>query len=245
MPFGFEETQPIIDEAILYAKSKSVLIFAAATSNSSDSSLTAWPARSTSVVCVYASDGVGNSSRGNPRPLPNDANLAVLGESVQGYYPPEMLTGGMKLVHRSGTSVASPIAAGIAAILLRILRHGKDSYTQRLHANKQHSSSTWYDRQIQTLKRPDGMKAILIHLADYEVRKGYSYVAPWRKWSFRGFASKSVIDDMLHVIAPHSLCKSLFSLALSSVYSFVDCIQQQKLLNQACGLKRALMKTMV
>ncbi|QYS96040.1 Peptidase_S8 domain-containing protein [Trichoderma simmonsii] len=123
MSFGFR-TREIdgyheIQEAITNAHAKHVLLFAAA-SNSGGSLGRTYPARDQNVIAIHATDTDGNRSRFSPTPLKHDINLATVGEAIESAWP-AYLPGNSNskfLRCKSGTSFATPIAAGIAAFLL-------------------------------------------------------------------------------------------------------------------------------
>jgi hypothetical protein len=113
MSFGFEEHNDEIDEAIDNAVKKDKLLFAAASNNGALSTGPSRPARRSDVMCIYASDGLGNRGPMNP---PVDKNEALFHFSTLGVAMPFKWQN--KEVWKSGTSFATPIAAGFAASVL-------------------------------------------------------------------------------------------------------------------------------
>jgi hypothetical protein len=107
-----------IDGAIRRARKAepSAVCFAAA-SNSGGNADRAYPAnRPDFVICVHASDGQGNNCGINPPPTPGDLNLTTLGISVASEEKGQV-------VHKTGTSFATPIAAALVANMLEIARY--------------------------------------------------------------------------------------------------------------------------
>ncbi|KAF0323681.1 pfs domain-containing protein [Colletotrichum asianum] len=116
----------IIEDAMQKASVEQCIMFAAA-SNAGKNQSRAFPASSRcGVICVHASDGLGNDGGINPIAASGD-NFMTLGmghkllqrstQTGSGSSGPKWLE-----VHRSGTSFATPVAAGIAATILDLAR---------------------------------------------------------------------------------------------------------------------------
>ncbi|KAF4627633.1 hypothetical protein G7Y89_g10518 [Cudoniella acicularis] len=161
MSFGFPRRIDSIQNAIQAAHGKNKIMFAAA-SNNGGNHLIAYPANQLSrVITINSTDGLGNGSGFNPTPHPESANFATLGEAVESSWPAHLLVGCTQ--RKLGTSFATPIAAGIAAVILE--------YTmQKLPVEKYTEASR--------LHSCEGMKAILKLMS--EERKGYRYIKPWK-----------------------------------------------------------------
>lgn len=156
---GYKE----LESALLYAHSNNVLMFAAA-SNSGGNQDRAYPARDPHVICIHSTDSDGNRSSFSPTALLHDINLATIGEAVQSAWPVNLCDPDANpdcVQCKSGTSYATPIAAGIAAFLLQYAR---------LHLPD----------QAGLLKRQYKMKEILLRIAEKTLnstsRDDYHYI---------------------------------------------------------------------
>ncbi|KAI9853501.1 MAG: hypothetical protein M1813_002206 [Trichoglossum hirsutum] len=156
MSFGFKHLNCKIDDALQDAYRDKRILFAAA-SNQGGNGPIAYPANQRTVICINSCDGNGNSSGFNPTPEPNAVNFSTLGAGV------ELSWKGCK-VHKSGTSYATPVAAGIAASLLDYARYHLDVS----------------EEQNERLYSCDGMRNLFMLMA--EKRGEHHYVAPWKFW---------------------------------------------------------------
>lgn len=147
----------MIDAALDKAIDAGKLIIAAA-SNNGGLSGRAKPARQDGVICIHATDGKGNKGGMNPSPVANRDNFATLGVAV-----PLKWKG--KIVWKSGTSFAVPIAVGFAADVLEFARY-------RCFDLK--------PRKLKILHQKRGMQEIFRKMA--EQRDGYDFIHPVRLW---------------------------------------------------------------
>lgn len=122
MSFGFQQEvlvneAPVISNAILDAVHKrwGFLLFFAAAANYGNNQKEMFPACHSLVIPMRGTDGMGVFQDFNPPPdLRGPPVFGTLGTEV----PSASLSTQTGLVYRTGTSVATPIAAGIAAMVL-------------------------------------------------------------------------------------------------------------------------------
>jgi subtilisin family serine protease len=157
MSFGLAEKNDAIKDAIEKAEYNGVIMFAAA-SNYGGNTGRAFPARLEHVLCVHASDGNGTTSGMDPSPKMGRDNFSTLGVAI-----PSVTENG---VYLSGTSYSTPVAAGIAANILRFVQHLTDTGELAEEYRKE-------------AFRRIGMKNILLAMSNS--RDGYHYIAPWWK----------------------------------------------------------------
>lgn len=160
MSFGFldekEHGCSELRDAILHAHASRVLMFAAAFNVGAHGTAPAFPARLSNVFCIYSGDGMGNCTRTTPTARRHLYNFLTLGEAVESAWP-KALSKEPWLERKSGTSFATPIAAGIAAFLL-------------LYA---YQTLPWKDAQ--KFKEHDKMRDWLFHVSNE--RGGYNVLS--------------------------------------------------------------------
>jgi hypothetical protein len=152
MSFGFPNRIPAIEAAIHDAD---CLIFAAAANHGGNHDR-AYPAKHDSVICIHSTNGRGRRSDFNPPPLRQSDNFSIVGEAINSAWPGED-----EFKRKSGTSFATPVAAGLAAFVL------------------EYGAQNLQDEQdkLQRLRTPEGMKDVF-RLMTAEV-DGYQYIRPW------------------------------------------------------------------
>jgi hypothetical protein len=114
-----EDSNEKLRDVIDHAKRNKVLLFAASSNDGARSGV-AYPARADEVIAIDAADGYRKPSRFNPLLDGRKLRFAVLGEAVESVYPKDLDESGFKRM--SGTSCATPIAAGIAGLILEFAR---------------------------------------------------------------------------------------------------------------------------
>jgi hypothetical protein len=161
LSLGLEEPDPSIDAAIDMAlkpkvKSERPRIVFAAAANGGAGQARAWPACKRGVICVNASDGHGGSSDWiNPAAIPGEDNFMTLGINVESKWK-------KKLVSKSGTSFATPLAAALAANLLEFARI-------KVEMNEVQKDLLYSSKGLRTL-----LKRLSVETG------GYRFLCPWK-----------------------------------------------------------------
>jgi len=169
MSFGFPSRLAKMDDALRLAANKNVLLFAAASNDGANEDITrAWPARDDSkVFCIHATDFKGSPWRGNPPSEIATFNFATLGENI-------LTTGKQgKMVGKTGTSMATPIAAATAALLIDFARVPRMKGKKIQHA--EHVASFL------------GMRALLLASSTKVNEANFRYIKPWHLFSIHKF----------------------------------------------------------
>ena len=110
-----EKVSMAIEKATARNCPRPVLFFAAASNDGKNAGRT-FPATHRDVTCMYAANGHGALESLNPDMSLDDANFSALGMYVDAPHR------GSVNQRMSGTSVATPVAAGIAALVLEFVR---------------------------------------------------------------------------------------------------------------------------
>lgn len=167
MSFALAGRDEHVVKAVREAHEQGVIMFAAASNwGAIEGNRTAFPANIVGhVVKISSTDGRGSKSRWNPSKSKNNDNFSVVGEAVSSAWPAHLEP--RKEQRKSGTSIATPIAAGIAALVLEFA-------TQK--------PQTIPNREI--LWSYEGMRAIFEKMA--WPKDGFNWVVPWKlfndKW---------------------------------------------------------------
>jgi hypothetical protein len=177
MSFAFDETDPDIQDAldrtINETSKKRVLVFAAASNNSSlKKEPIGFPARMTErVISVFSSTVNEFRSEFSPKGLNHQPNFSVPGENVEAAWP-FSLDSSNGSQNMSGTSCATPIVAGIAALLLDFAKKNGPDVRELNDWNK----------LKQQLWRTDGMRSVLKKCMSDEGRMDgeYNFLKPWK-----------------------------------------------------------------
>lgn len=169
----FEDLVDGIQDAIRNASIKAPRVMFAAASNNGKNERRAFPARYEPwVVCVHASDGNGNDGGINP-PLERGINFMTLGMGLKLQERHWVNVGKTrqptyKTAFRSGTSFATPIAAGVAATVMDL--------ADRVSAIK--------ERTKKKIRRCEEMRKVLELMSTPKQPYGdqYCFLAPWNHW---------------------------------------------------------------
>jgi hypothetical protein len=187
MSLGLEREHHSVQKAILNAIYHRVLIFAAA-SNGGGNSCVTYPARKDEVICVYATDGIGTPYDHNPTPMEDTYyDFAVLGVGVKSAWPRHLQKQPLEPSEASerrmtGTSFATPIAAGIAACIIEF------AYL-----------TDFSEDLLRVLKSRQGMQKTLKELMVGKGRRhGFHYIYPWAM--FKGRLNEEIRYDMKHIL---------------------------------------------
>ncbi|KAF8861598.1 putative subtilisin, partial [Acephala macrosclerotiorum] len=133
---ALSEENHLIDEALEQALDPSFddatgkIIFAAA-GNKGGNGQQAWPARKKGVIAIHATDWYGTAANFNSTSDEGNVNFATLGRDIRVEWLSDVDSGEWKNRYISGTSFATPIAAGIAANVLEFARHKLKRTTRR------------------------------------------------------------------------------------------------------------------
>lgn len=182
MSFGFRKEIPAVLDAINRATNgKAPRVLLAAASNTGGTTGIHWPATHDRVICIHATDGDGNKYGKNPTPEEMPCEFATLGCGVEAW-----VSSGQKAIH-TGTSVATPIAAGIAALVLQVVRAYRAEYLELTSSKVPGAKSEAlvqeqakdYDLYQQRLGTAQGMSGVFALMAGRQSRDGYRYIRPW------------------------------------------------------------------
>jgi hypothetical protein len=191
MSFGFKDEVPVIRDAINRAATRApqpCLLFAAA-SNFAVNEDVQWPASHDRVICVHAADGLGNKYTRNVTQEQPWKEFATLGCDVEAFVGPG------KQGIKSGTSVASPVAAGIAALILGEACISKAEYLTQSEGDRTRNAKV-YDEKLYRLRTREGMSKVLMSMS--KSRDGYNCLRPWKllhkEYGHKCFRVEKIID---------------------------------------------------
>ncbi|KAH8889149.1 subtilisin-like protein [Thozetella sp. PMI_491] len=174
LSLGFEHGDDLINQAITGAFSRNKIIFAAASNSSSvvPDKRVAYPARIRGhVLSIRSATGQNVRSSASPFPSDGDENFMILGEGIEAAWP-SALNGGASTRHVSGTSFATPMAAGIACLILEfsIQRAGRSGN----NVSKETADRLW---------TTGGIRKIFRHLSSVDDRSlnfDGRMICPWK-----------------------------------------------------------------
>jgi subtilisin family serine protease len=162
----FEDVQ----DAIGSAYSAGIVMFAAASNNGPINGVT-YPANQSQVICIGATDGSGNKSKFTPGPYPTVKNFATLGEGVRSAWPKKLSEDGKSTTKvMSGTSCATPIAAGVTAMVIDYLKQQPNGIDENL------------ETLLPKLRSKVVIEAILLVLCS-KAATGFNVISPWIRFN--------------------------------------------------------------
>lgn len=205
MSWGFEDTSEPIAEAIRANAGKTIM-FAAAANHGGNESHIAFPANMDTVICVKASNGLGTVVDYSPKTTQSSGpNFFTLGKDVLSMWPTQTLPPGhpygVQVLQKraTGTSVATPIAAAIAALILEFIRQSDSEPTTFLRDCR---------ARLQNLDARDAMKRILTSMSEQKETGSHGFarfITPWlvlkndlSEVDHRRTAAKQMFDCLKH-----------------------------------------------
>ena len=194
MSFGFRSYSSEIHKAMNDAYAKGVVMVAAASNNGTNDLVPlAFPARQLGIViCMNAADYWGNKSNFNPPPATYRDNFSILGENVESTWPTNIAgdfqshtdsakPGPWKRL--SGTSVATPIAASVAASIIQF---------KNLHLSKIAGHS-----HVESF---NGIRQIFARMTldkSYQTQGGFDNIRPWEVLDYNNWRSEDNISGKI------------------------------------------------
>jgi len=159
-----------LEDALKRAQQKGILVFAAA-SNSGNHYPVAWPARDVEcAVCVHSCPDFGTTpSNFTPSGNNRTKNFMVVGENLYSYWPSSK-GGGRRAM--GGTSVATPVATAMVALVLAFMR-------QTVCENNRNDAEKTV--RLERLKSLSGMSALLEKISR-QVSGDYYWIHPELFW---------------------------------------------------------------
>lgn len=182
MPFAFPCRNDDIEDAIDNCHNKA-LLFAAA-SNKTDEKL-GFPACLPDVFCIYSNKTRTIQSKFCKRGKQGEYNFSTIGEDVHGAWPTGLTNGKTKL-RQTGTSCSTPIAAGVAALVLQFARQNGKGAVPR----------------AKRLKNKPVMEKILFECMTEKQESGaYNLIEPWKLLSGLDGKEKRTLPSIANTIS--------------------------------------------
>ncbi|PNP51049.1 hypothetical protein THARTR1_08277 [Trichoderma harzianum] len=196
LSFGFPEyhgkLEPI-NKAIRNAASSGLIIFAAAGNEGGNASIP-WPAslyKKGEVIPICSSDGKGELSGTNPS-FNASRYIYTLGRGVKSCQVRDV-NGVQQVIHRSGSSFATPIAAATAAIIL--------GFVDSANPSSEHSKEL--EELKPRLRTRLGMEMVMRGVCVREPHRAqHYYLTPWYLFKFREAIQIPFIIKILEQVLP-------------------------------------------
>lgn len=166
MSFGYAHDQPCIRESIRKSLDyrKESIIYLAAASNSGSNDCEGFPARLESVISMRATNSEGQFQDFNPpRRRHHENAIGTLGRDVPAAWKGDY---DGTVQYSSGTSVATAVAAGLAAVLLGYVQGQLTRET--------------FNMVNSHLRTREGMQEMFVELSQETLNERYLYLNPWR-----------------------------------------------------------------
>jgi subtilisin family serine protease len=191
LSWGLPKEVEGIKKALKLANSKGIIALAAAGNEGLNRNIS-FPASMDGVFCIGATDGLGNRRKFSAWD-PDVEMYATLGEAVSGardtHKPCACLKPCLSHQRKDGTSAATPVAAGIAALFIE--------YSRSFDDNGYEAGS------------PENMRKLFLEMSkDASPGSMYRYLTPWRisptddRPKFRE-AVQRIIKNPLCLRSPH------------------------------------------
>jgi subtilisin family serine protease len=174
--------------AVSNALHNRTLLFAAA-SNDGANFGRCFPAKYPGVFCIHSTDGNGNPSGFNPTADERDVNFSLLGEHVRSHWPSGKVGGNGGTNVLSGTSVATPIATGLAASVLSLVRQ------------REYGLPAGADLLGPWLQDAHSMDAVLKSMVRQRRGAGYDFITPHTLFGL--YSSKEEVYSKIKDIRNH------------------------------------------
>lgn len=169
---GFEGNRPSNVEDIISNLPPRVLLFAAAANTAARNPNIAFPASIGKAICIKSANGDAIPSPRNPKNTEDAGkNFTALGQGVLSMSPMKDEWNALRVLQKrmSGTSVATPVAAACAALVLDFIRQKDDKGRSTLAQV----------RKAMSLNMKDNMERIFIDLMTE--RDGvFHFLVPWK-----------------------------------------------------------------
>jgi hypothetical protein len=123
------------------------------------------------VLSIRSATGFGSRSPASPVRSDGDDNFMILGEGIKAAWPPHLNESGCESRYVSGSSFATPVAAGIAALVLEFsMQQGRKGP----NVSPPHRAILWSYR---------GLRRIFLYMStidDQSVNIDCRMIAPWK-----------------------------------------------------------------